>query len=143
MPEKTSVTVRAFEPEDIEKILEIEEQAFPKTAYSKDILLGYASRPSTRFLVLQVGQELLGYIIFSKSGHIISTAVKPAHRRKGYGRILFKHASEQAEKRVWLEVRSRNKQAIRFYKYMGMKKFGKTRNYYEDDDALIMVLEER
>jgi ribosomal-protein-alanine N-acetyltransferase len=143
MPEKTSVTVRVFANEDMEKILEIEEEAFPKTPYSKDILLGYANRASNRFVVLELGQDILGYILFSKNGHIISTAVKPAHRRRGYGRMLFRYALEQAEKRLWLEVRSRNKSAIRFYKDMGMKKVGKTRNYYGDDDALIMVSEER
>ena len=143
MPEKTSFTMRAFERKDIEKILEIEDQAFPKTPYSKDILLDYANRTSNRFVVLEVGQDILGYIMFSENGHIISTAVKPAYRRQGYGRLLFAHAQEQAEKRLWLEVRSRNKSAIRFYKEMGMKKIGKTRNYYGDDDALIMVSEER
>ena len=143
MPEYNSITLRAFKKKDIERILEIEEQAFPKTPYSKDILLGYANQPSNQFVVLEAGQDILGYIMLRKNGHIISTAVKPAHRRKGYGRMLFAYALEHANKRLWLEVRSRNKSAIRFYKDMGMKKIGKTRHYYGDDDALIMVSGEK
>ena len=142
MTEKTSVTMRAFKIDDMDKILEIEGQAFPKTPYSKEILLGYANRPSSRFVVLEVGQEILGYIIFTTGGHIISTAVKPVHRRKGFGRMLFTNALEHTERGLWLEVRSRNNSAIGFYKNMGMKKTGKTRNYYGDDDALIMVSDE-
>ena len=135
--------MRAFKMDDMDKILEIEGQAFPKTPYSKEILLGYANRPSSRFVVLEVGQEILGYIIFTKGGHIISTAVKPVHRRKGFGRMLFIHALKHTEKRLWLEVRSRNDMALKFYENMGMKKIGITRNYYGDDDALIMVSGEK
>lgn len=143
MTENTPITMRSFITKDMDQILEIEEQAFPKTPYSREILLSYANRPSIRFVVLEVGQDILGYIIFSKGGHIISTAVKSAHRRKGFGRMLFTYALEQTEKRLWLEVRSRNISAIGFYKNMGMKNIGKTRNYYGDDDALIMVSEEK
>ena len=90
-------------------------------------------------MVVESGKDLLGYIIFSKEGHIISTAVKPAFRRRGIGRMLFTYALNHADKRLWLEVRSRNEMAIKFYENMGMKKIRITRNYYGDDDALIMV----
>ncbi len=139
MAENTPAKMRTFKAEDMDQILEIETQAFPKTSYPRDVLLGYANRPTDRFLVLEAGTDLLGYIIFSKDGHIISTAVRPAYRRRGFGRILFTYALNHAEKRLWLEVRSRNDMAIKFYENMGMKKIGITRNYYGDDDALIMV----
>ena len=44
---------------------------------------------------------------------------------------------------LWLEVRSKNDTAIKFYENLGMKKIGISRNYYGDDDALILVLEEK
>jgi ribosomal-protein-alanine N-acetyltransferase len=53
------------------------------------------------------------------------------------------YASRCAKSRLWLEVRSRNTQAVRFYKALGMKIVGKIPNYYGDDDALIMVLSQR
>jgi ribosomal-protein-alanine N-acetyltransferase len=143
MAEDTPVKVRTFKAEDMDQILEIETQAFPKTPYPKEVLLGYANTPSDRFLVLEAGKDLLGYIIFSMNGHIISTAVKPAQRRKGFGRTLFTYALNHTEKRLWLEVRSRNDEAIKFYDNMGMKKIKKSRNYYGDDDALIMVWGEK
>ena len=143
MAEDTPVKVRTFKAEDMDQILEIETQAFPKTPYPKEVLLGYANTPSDRFLVLEAGKDLLGYIIFSMNGHIISTAVKPAQRRKGFGRMLFIYALNHTEKRLWLEVRSRNDEAIKFYDNMGMKKIKKSRNYYGDDDALILVSGEK
>jgi len=74
------------------------------------------------------------------SGHIHSTAVKPDYRRKGFGKMLFMHALKCAKERLWLEVRSKNTAAIRFYERLGMKIVGKIPNYYDEDDALIMVL---
>lgn len=139
--------MRAFVIQDIDRILEIEEQAFPKTPYSKDILLGYANRASNQFVVLEVGEDIVGYIIYGRDGHVISTAVLPGHRRMGFGRMLFRYALKDIEKRLWLEVRAKNESAIGFYETMGMTTIGRTPNYYGDDDALILAsseeLEER
>jgi ribosomal-protein-alanine N-acetyltransferase len=82
----------------------------------------------------------VGYIIFDAGGHVHSTAIKPAYRRRGFGRILFMHALASVEKTLWLEVRSKNVEAIAFYKKMGMTIIGRVPNYYGNDDALVMVV---
>ena len=132
--------LRKFQIKDINEILEIEEKAFPKTAYSKEAFLSYATSFPDSFIVIETGKDIAGYIIFDMSGHIHSTAVKPGHRRKGFGKMLFMHALKWAKERLWLEVRSKNTAAIRFYERLGMKIVGKIPNYYDEDDALIMVL---
>ena len=132
--------LRKFQIEDINEILEIEEEAFPKTAYSKEAFLSYATSFPDSFIVIETGKDIAGYIIFDMSGHIHSTAVKPMYRRKGFGKMLFMHALKCAKERLWLEVRSKNTAAIRFYERLGMKIVGKIPNYYDEDDALIMVL---
>jgi len=139
MAEEASVRIRTFKREDIDKILELEAEAFPKTAYSKETLLAYAKRLRDTFFVLETSQEIAGYIIFDRRGHVHSMAVKPIHRRKGFGGMLIQHALNRIHKGLWLEVRSKNLPAIGFYKKLGMKIVGKTPNYYGDDDALIML----
>ncbi|UCF73309.1 MAG: GNAT family N-acetyltransferase [Deltaproteobacteria bacterium] len=140
MAEKVFSKIRKFKREDINKILEIEEQAFPKSAYSKETLLNYAYSFPDGFIVIEAGTEIVGYIIFDMSGHIHSTAIRRTYRRKGFGKMLFMHALECTKKRLWLEVRSKNSAAIKFYKRLGMKIVGRVPNYYGGDDALIMVL---
>jgi ribosomal-protein-alanine N-acetyltransferase len=140
MAEKVLSKIRKFKREDINKILEIEEQAFPKSAYSKETLLNYANSFPDSFIVIEAGTEIVGYIIFDMSGHIHSTAIRRTYRRKGFGKMLFMHALECTKKRLWLEVRSKNSAAIKFYKRLGMKIVGRVPNYYGGDDALIMVL---
>jgi ribosomal-protein-alanine acetyltransferase len=135
--------IRAYRAEDIDQILEIEQQAFPKTAYPKEAFVSYAERFPEDFVVIECGQDILGYIIFGMDGHIHSMAVKPAHRRQRLGTMLFMHAARRAKKRLWLEVRSQNNGAIAFYKRMGMKVAGTIEGYYGDDDALTMVSGDR
>ena len=134
--------VRQFRSKDIDRILEIEAEAFPKTAYPKEVLLLYASRLSESFLVFEAEAGIVAYIIYDSEGHIISMAVKTSHRRNGIGTELFRHALENVES-LWLEVRSKNYGAIRFYEKMGMRAVGKANDYYDGDDALIMVLNEK
>ena len=140
MAEKHLVKTRKFKAEDINKILEIEKQAFPKTIFSKVTFLNYADSLPDTFIIVESGKDIVGYIIFDLTGHIHSTTIKQSYRRKGFGKMLFMHALRCAKKGLWLEVRSRNHGAIEFYKRLGMKIVGEIPNYYRNDDALIMRL---
>ena len=143
MPERALARIRKFKIEDIDEILEIEAQAFPKTAYSKEVFLNYAKNFPDSFVIVETGKDIVGYIIFDMDGHIHSTAVKPTYRRRGFGKMLFMHALKYAKTRLWLEVRSKNSAAIKFYERLGMRTVGRIPNYYETDDALIMVLSQQ
>ena len=91
-----------------------EEEAFPKSAYSKEMLISYARKYGDSFFVVESGGDVVGYIIFDMNGHIHSTAVSRKQRRKGFGRMLFTHALKITKTRPWLEVRSKNVAAIEF-----------------------------
>lgn len=131
--------VRTFRADDIHGIMEIEREVFPKGRYPKELMMQYARAYPDSFIVTEVEKDLVGYMIYDREGHVFSMAVKPAFRRKGLGRKMFTHARERVEGRLWLEVRSKNAEAIRFYKSMGMRITGKVPGYYETDDALVMV----
>jgi ribosomal protein S18 acetylase RimI-like enzyme len=143
MDRRSLATIRKFKPKDINQITKIEEQAFPKTAYSKQTFLSYGTSFPDTFCVIETQDDIVGYIIFDRGGHIHSTAVKRTYRMKGFGRMLFMHAAKYARKRLRLEVRSKNSGAIAFYKSLGMKITGKISNYYGSDDALIMVMNQK
>jgi ribosomal-protein-alanine N-acetyltransferase len=134
-------TIRSFSLEDLKQILEIEREAFPKTGYPKDVILNYAKRLPDGFIVVETGEQIVGYMIFDQTGHVYSAAVRPSHRKKGFGRKLFLHASEQSYGKLWLEVRSKNTGAIGFYQRIGMRIVGRVEGYYHGDDALIMILD--
>jgi ribosomal protein S18 acetylase RimI-like enzyme len=140
MAEEALRRIREFNVRDINEILAIEEQAFPKTAYSRETILQYAAGFPGHFVVIEVATGVAGYIIFDTTGHVHSTAVKRGYRRKGFGRMLFLHALKRTKKRLWLEVRSKNNGAIGFYESLGMETVGRIAGYYGSDDAVIMAL---
>jgi ribosomal protein S18 acetylase RimI-like enzyme len=57
--------------------------------------------------------------------------------------MLVGHALMKVRKSLWLEVRSKNRGAIEFYRSLGMEMARVIKNYYGNDDALIMVFKER
>jgi ribosomal protein S18 acetylase RimI-like enzyme len=143
MTEKVPWRIREFRASDIQAIMEIEKNAFPKSAYSEKILMDCARRLPESFVVLEAEGSLKGYILFDLDGHIYSMAIKSSHRRRGFGRALFMQALNHASDILWLEVRSKNLGAIEFYRKMGMRVIGMVAGYYETDDALIMASDQK
>jgi ribosomal-protein-alanine N-acetyltransferase len=83
--------------------------------------------------------QILGYIVFTKEGHIISIAVHPRHRRRGIGKELLQRAMNTPHlKKVWAEVRRSNQGAQTFYFHMGFQITDVVPNYYGNEDALIV-----
>jgi len=137
--------IRPFSFFDLDAILQIENQSFPKSPYDWTTFLNlYTLYPET-FLVYihtpdaQKEVEIWGYIIFSQDGHIISIAIHPRHRRTGIGTQLLQRAMKEPHlKKVWAEVRRSNRGAQAFYSKMGFQIMGVVPNYYGNEDALIL-----
>jgi ribosomal-protein-alanine N-acetyltransferase len=137
--------IRPFSLLDLESILQIEGQSFPKSPYDWTTFLSLHYLYPGTFLVClntnhgQKEEKILGYIIFSEDGHIISIAVHPQHRKKRIGAQLLQTALKAPHsKKVWAEVRRSNQGAQDFYFKMGFQITGMVPNYYGTEDALIM-----
>ena len=137
--------IRPFSLPDLEFILQIENQSFPKSPYDWKTFFNLHTLYPKTFLVYvgtnhgQKGEKILGYIVFSQDGHILSIAVQPHHRRKGIGRELLQRAMKTSPlRKVWAEVRRSNQGAQAFYSKMGFQTIGTVPNYYGNEDALII-----
>jgi [ribosomal protein S18]-alanine N-acetyltransferase len=137
--------IRPFSFSDLDSILQIEGQSFPKSPYDWTTFLNLHTLYPETFLVYintnqsQKREELGGYIIFTQDGHIISIAVHPHHRRKGIGRELLQRAMKTPHlKKLWAEVRRSNQGAQAFYSKIGFQITSMVSNYYGNEDALII-----
>ena len=137
--------IRPFSFSDLDSILQIESQSFPKSPYDWTTFLNLHTLYPETFLVYintnrgRKEEEVLGYIIFTQDGHIISIAVHPQDRRKGIGTQLLQRAMKTPHlKKVWAEVRRSNQGAQAFYAKLGFQITGSIPNYYGNEDALIV-----
>ena len=100
-------------------------------------------------LICKHYSEIIGFIIFSPinpEAHILSISVTKKIQSKGIGSLLLQSMLDQCAamnyKKIFLEVRTSNLQAINFYQKFGFSKDAIRDNYYTDnsEDALLMSL---
>ena len=100
-------------------------------------------------LICKHDSEIIGFIIFSPinpEAHILSISVTKKIQSKGVGSLLLQSMLDQCAamnyKKIFLEVRTSNLQAINFYQKFGFSKDAIRDNYYRNnsEDALLMSL---
>jgi len=100
-------------------------------------------------LICKHDSEIIGFIIFSPinpEAHILSISVTKKIQSKGVGSLLLQSMLDQCAamnyKKIFLEVRTSNLQAINFYQKFGFSKDAIRDNYYTNnsEDALLMSL---
>jgi ribosomal-protein-alanine N-acetyltransferase len=158
------LTLRKYQPQDFERLLEIDTACFVQgIAYSEKEMRYFLRQPSSIKLVgertVQGGKnprenerEIWGFIIADHfrprrsqqcMGRIITIDVLPEARRSGLGGRLLDAAEDEIKKlgcsHVSLETAVDNLAALRFYKkhgYTGLKIL--PRYYLNSVDALLM-----
>jgi len=132
------IMIRRFELRDLEEVLQIEAQAFPKSSYTREMFLHYYRVHPETFLVFEE-DRVWGYIIFKPDGHVISLAVAPPSRRRGVGRRLMEACESMCRTgRLRVEVREGNTGAQSFYKSLGFQLKSRIPFYYGTEDAYVM-----
>ena len=142
--------IREMNKGDLPGILGLETASFP-TPWTESMFraqLGYGDI-SVNLVLLDWG-EIAGYataLTVRDEIHLLSIAVLPGRRRRGYGKALLDEVIERGMSRggsrVFLEVREGNVGAIAFYSGAGFRVIGKRKGYYVDtgDDAFVMELD--
>lgn len=142
-----NIVIDYMKEEDIPQVMAIEVSSFyaPWTSFSFLEELKHnrlASYFSARFLEQLVGYAGVWFIL--DEVHITTIAVHPFYRSRGIGSLLLgkiiKLASQQRAKEVTLEVRVSNKPAQGLYTKYGFDVKGTRKNFYNDEDALIMTV---
>ena len=151
-------SLRQFNTQDLESVIEINRTCLPENYTSFFFLDAYRGCP-TAFIVAEVGARLVGYIMcriehgfsdirrlkFARKGHIISVAVLPDYRRAGIASELVKKAlaalREMNSDECYLEVRATNENALKLYGELGFTLAKRVPHYYADGaEALVMVI---
>ena len=98
--------------------------------------------PNETIFIYKENNSIKGYIHIQNGLDIIdllNIMVKPEYRNQGIGSALLKYIIDnKQDKKIMLEVRSKNINAIKLYQKYDFKIINIRKNYYKDDDAIIM-----
>jgi ribosomal-protein-alanine N-acetyltransferase len=149
--------IRNFEPKDLEHVVKINWTTLPEH-YDNSFFLNIYSQFPRSFLVAQIGEKVVGYIMcrvevgfserrrlhITRKGHVVSIAVLPEYRRRGIASALMGKALEALKdyhvSETYLEVRVSNSAAISLYKKFGFSTVREVAGYYRDgENACVMV----
>ncbi len=143
-----TVTIRRMEPQDVDGVIQIEEDAYGEHHWSKESFLNELNNELARYYSLfNENGELCAYAgcwHILDEAHITNIAVSIKHRRKKYAESLLKRVIDDCYlekiKYITLEVRVSNTPAINLYSKYGFTSFGTRKGYYQNnnEDALIM-----
>jgi ribosomal-protein-alanine N-acetyltransferase len=147
---KLEAILQPMSIEDLEACWVLDQLCFPPCeAYDRDMvryLLTHQGRVS--YKIINSLEKMLGFAIGlvedDETGHIISIAISPEARSRGYGRWLMQRLEDGFRLRnvmsIHLEVRTTNKHAIHLYTKLSFFIVERLKQYYADGgDAYLMV----
>ena len=135
--------IRPVRQDDIAEISLLEEASFDDP-YPSYFLSELARDNPDTFLILTLNNEIVAYGVvdhWEDHDHLISIAVRPNSRRRGFGEALLVELEKRLskERSLKLEVRQSNLAAIQLYSKRGFTKTGVAEGYYGDgENAIIM-----
>ena len=141
--------ISLMDQSDLENAYKIEKEVNP-TPWSKNNFFS-SFEVGHNSLICKDNKNLIGFAIFSlvkKESHLLNIAVTKGWHRKGAGSLLMDTVIKQSKalgaKKIFLEVRSKNLDAISFYKKYKFLQDAIRVNYYggdNSDDAVLMSLD--
>ena len=136
-------SIRPATQDDTNAISLLEEASF-NDPYPSYFLSELARDNPETFLVLTLNNEIVAYGVvdhWEDHDHLISIAVRPDSRRRGFGEALLVELENRLSKErpVRLEVRQGNLAAIELYSKRGFTKTGVAEGYYGDGENAITM----
>ncbi len=144
--------LEAVTPQDIDRILAIDREAFKRPwhrkSFSEELIHKDAYSYAVRTQLDGRRMQIIAYVfvrLILNEMHILRIAVAAGFQAKGVATWLlqqcFKLAGQKQVDAVYIEVRPTNKTAIALYRKSGFQSLGTRPNYYPEtgEDALIMV----
>ena len=132
---------------DLENIKEILVSDFDDF-WNYSILKDELSNANSYYLVAKLDNEILGFAGIKyvlNDADIMNIVVKKSKRKSGIGSLLLKNIIELCKKlnvsTLFLEVNEKNLPAISLYKKFGFEEVGFRKNYYKENNAIVMKKE--
>jgi ribosomal-protein-alanine N-acetyltransferase len=144
-----AVPVREVTIKDLEKVAEIDRDAFPGMSYPLFVLRQFFDICQGYFLVASdENGDLAGYTLGNldlnnKKGWVLSLAVQKNRQSGGIGfqltGSLIENLENKGAREIFLTVTPHNESAVRLYKKLGFQEIGTDSNYYCDGEERVLM----
>lgn len=107
----------------------------------EQIINNLKNNPFGAYLLYQKDKKIVGYLYYSKIYDRIEVneiEVLEIYRRQNIASSMLEYLLINISKDITLEVRESNYPAINLYKKFGFTKLAIRKNYYKNEDALLM-----
>lgn len=137
-------TIRDMILSDIPGVAQLEREIFPEP-WSVRIFYDELSMENRSYLTAEAADGIAGYggiLLVEEDAHVTTLAVASWARGRRLGTSLLMALVERSLARgarhLTLEVRASNESARLLYERFGFAPVGKRKNYYKDEDAVVM-----
>lgn len=139
------VTIRPMTEADLDAVLAIERDCFPRPWSREHFRAEVASSRAAAVVALREGQ-VAGYLcltVLIDEAEILDVAVMPTRQRSGIGAALLGWACREAALRgaavLRLEVRATSAPALTLYERFGFVRTGLRKGYYEQGVNAVLM----
>ena len=140
-----TVDIRSMTRSDIPAVAELESEIYDQP-WSPRVFFDELLMENRRYLVATDRADLIlgycGLLLVEEDAHVTTIAVAPRSRGHQLGTRLMLEmvdaALEADTRHLTLEVRVSNDAARKLYERFGFEPVGRRKNYYKDEDALVM-----
>ncbi|API59074.1 ribosomal-protein-alanine N-acetyltransferase [Tardibacter chloracetimidivorans] len=139
--------IRIADWHDVSAVMPVMEDAFDPLygeAWSETQLSALLLGPGNWMLVLEVEERICGFAVARSvldEAELMLIAVPQKMRGRGYGRALLDKVIVECRRRnvrrIYLEVRSDNENAVMLYESAGFRPVGRRSGYYRGKDAVL------
>ena len=136
--------IRRMKKRDLGVVMRLEQTIYPQP-WSQGVFTEELSLLNRHYVVLEDERGVVGYgglLLVADDAHVTTIAVDPAARRRRLGTMLMLALVDAAlaagARHLTLEVRVSNEGARRLYQRFGFAPVGVRKDYYRDEDALVM-----
>jgi len=135
--------IRPLTSDDLDQVVALEQANQPapwsERVFTEELAAG------NRIYMAAEEDDVVGFggvMVVGEEAHVTNLLVDPGWRRQGIGLrlmiALIEAAVAAGARHLTLEVRSKNQTAQAMYSRLGLAPIGIRRDYYGDDDALIL-----
>jgi len=133
---------------DLETIVSLEEVTFGQSLGYSFLKQELLENDFSRIYVLEEDQMIIGYIsyrVVDDKAELLNFLIRTDYQTQGHGKNLFDFVLNELKaedvKTLILEVRVSNLRAINFYEKYGFLEVITIKNYYQNEDGKVLLLE--